>query len=300
MVSIRLHVTSLKDPPPYTAVSYIWGEASPTKEILLNGQTFTVRQNIWDFLIQLRASGYNAYFWIDAISIDQTNISERNHQVTIMGSIYTQAEKTIAWLGTTTDEIAIDVQALTKIYEQRDRSKTSIAPHAAGCKRILAHPYWTRTWIFQEYILSTDVEFWCGNWTMKATVLGWIVESRAWYKSRALTDAQRMAAMIVVHVFAHVTRFHLVSLLEMTRYSICADPRDRIYALLSLLTKKERRQWAIIPDYAKSTQTLCQELFRVLQDTEVLVQRHGRTLGDVKEWLRDTLFLEEGPVENGD
>lgn len=36
--------------PPYTALSYTWGPELPTQPILLNGQTFLVRQNLWEFL----------------------------------------------------------------------------------------------------------------------------------------------------------------------------------------------------------------------------------------------------------
>jgi hypothetical protein len=39
--------------------------------------------------------------WIDAISIDQMNTQERNHQVRIMGKIYSSAQKVIVWLGST-------------------------------------------------------------------------------------------------------------------------------------------------------------------------------------------------------
>ena len=39
------------------------------------------------------------YVWIDAISIDQSNLDERSHQVLIMGDIYQLCSTTIVWLG---------------------------------------------------------------------------------------------------------------------------------------------------------------------------------------------------------
>jgi hypothetical protein len=34
----------------WTALSYTWGDDPPEKEILLNGKSFRVRKNLWDFL----------------------------------------------------------------------------------------------------------------------------------------------------------------------------------------------------------------------------------------------------------
>ncbi len=42
--------------------------------------------------------GREAFLWVDAICIDQSNILERSHQVALMGDIYRRAEKVIVWL----------------------------------------------------------------------------------------------------------------------------------------------------------------------------------------------------------
>jgi hypothetical protein len=42
---------------------------------------------------------FTGYLWIDAISINQETLEERNHQVGIMGEIYSRAECVIIWLG---------------------------------------------------------------------------------------------------------------------------------------------------------------------------------------------------------
>ncbi|KAF2621405.1 HET-domain-containing protein, partial [Macroventuria anomochaeta] len=87
----------------YKAVSYVWGNAVKTKEILLNGKAFTVRMNLHSFLQQLikDRSIWSCLggYWIDAICIDQTNVAERNYQVALMGKIYSRAFSVIVWLG---------------------------------------------------------------------------------------------------------------------------------------------------------------------------------------------------------
>lgn len=37
--------------------------------------------------------------WIDALCVDQDNVSERSHQVNVMGQIYTAACQVLIWLG---------------------------------------------------------------------------------------------------------------------------------------------------------------------------------------------------------
>ncbi|PVH81632.1 HET-domain-containing protein, partial [Cadophora sp. DSE1049] len=94
----------LQDPDdlPYQALSYTWGRPDDFDfKIWLNGILFPVRQNLLCALRVLRASGdtIKLPIWIDALCIDQQNVSERGHQVDMMGVIYRGAQHVIAWLG---------------------------------------------------------------------------------------------------------------------------------------------------------------------------------------------------------
>ncbi len=51
--------------------------------------------------------------WIDAICINQSDVSEKNHQVRLMGQIYSQLELTLMWLGLE-DRTSSAVLTLTK------------------------------------------------------------------------------------------------------------------------------------------------------------------------------------------
>lgn len=48
-------------------LSYAWGSDEPTHEILINGKSFHVRQNLFDFLKQRRREIDQDKLWIDAI-----------------------------------------------------------------------------------------------------------------------------------------------------------------------------------------------------------------------------------------
>jgi hypothetical protein len=95
---------STVDEDSYIALSYMWhpeGEDQPTKRhsILLDGKDFEVAQNLSQFLDIAQELHTDKAFWIDAICIDQSNIEERNDQVTIMDRIYSCASSVIVWLG---------------------------------------------------------------------------------------------------------------------------------------------------------------------------------------------------------
>ena len=89
-LSCKFHRCHLEAPLEYTALSYTWGNTmSPKHEILIDDIPVCIRQNLWDFLQEARRSYRLEFLWIDAICINQSNTDERNHQVGLMGDIYT-------------------------------------------------------------------------------------------------------------------------------------------------------------------------------------------------------------------
>lgn len=97
-INCKFHVLSLASNPEYTAISYMWGEDSETSDIILGKKRFAVRKNLYSLLEQLSKT-IRSLIWVDAICIDQGSIHERNHQVGLMGNIYSKAKDVIVWLG---------------------------------------------------------------------------------------------------------------------------------------------------------------------------------------------------------
>lgn len=102
----RLHIEtySLSKAPPFTALSYEWGQTE-TSEIIVDNRAFLIRRNLAQGLCAL----WNCWrredvetqglFWADALCVDQSNTTERGHQVNLMGSIYLSVETVVVWLG---------------------------------------------------------------------------------------------------------------------------------------------------------------------------------------------------------
>jgi hypothetical protein len=90
LISCRIRSYPLTTCPPYAALSYTWGSPEDSHKILCNGHPFAVRINLRSFLQEMRTQKRWKHYWIDAICIDQSNVSERNHQVQMMREVYSQ------------------------------------------------------------------------------------------------------------------------------------------------------------------------------------------------------------------
>lgn len=177
--------------PTYTAISYAWGPAVPTARIVINGKLFVIRQNLYEGLRALLQCGhYEELFWVDQLCIDQMNTAERNHQVQMMGKIYTSAIRVLAWLGygNINSELAFGIlkKAMDNIpitpaiptpptafadYNLKlfsDNSWEEIA-HVID---LLRQPYWTRLWIVQEIVLANELILMYGHhsWYLRPNV----------------------------------------------------------------------------------------------------------------------------------
>lgn len=111
-IACRLETFDAAATPPYTAVSYTWGDASRKTTIRIDGRTFDVTLNCHDTLRRISKFGsfvfsqaqvverqQDPYLWIDSICINQADIGEKNCQVAMMGRIYESADSVLAFAG---------------------------------------------------------------------------------------------------------------------------------------------------------------------------------------------------------
>lgn len=92
------------DVPPYTAISYTWGNMNPKQTINLNGKRLCIGYNSWLVLWQTRLHQLTNPIWMDVLSIDQENPFEKSIQVAMMGSIHKAAVYTHVSLGSHADD----------------------------------------------------------------------------------------------------------------------------------------------------------------------------------------------------
>ncbi|KAL0262752.1 hypothetical protein SLS55_001724 [Diplodia seriata] len=83
----------------YKALSYVWGSTRNPESISLEGYQHNVTKNLARALRRLRERDRIVTLWIDALSINQEDFSERGSQVQMMRDIYENAEEVLVYLG---------------------------------------------------------------------------------------------------------------------------------------------------------------------------------------------------------
>jgi len=284
MICCQLFQAFLKDPIPYEALSYVWSPDQRDCVIEIDGQPFWVTRALHDALLQLQLPDQDRIVWVDAICIDTNNLVERNHQVQQMKQIYQQASRVVYWLGSPTlftDDCLYALQVLEKksrgfackdwTREQwLDLWKASRGNRPAqqreGLRELLDRPWFRRVWILPEVAHSHAAVVSCGKASVSARIFGiapYLMGLQPSKHCQALLD-------MMPGPFRKSSWFgekrDLATLLEYFGGNEARDPRDLIYALLSIATDDAIDY--IKPDYAQNELYALKAVFRFLYRVE--------------------------------
>jgi Heterokaryon incompatibility protein (HET) len=166
----------------YSALSYVWGPQDEPQTIFLNGKIFHVTQNLHEALLRLRSPSRDRVMWIDALAINQCDLSERSLQVLKMAHIYSNAEKTLIWLGESRSNGKIwllgdgdsysfsdsycPISHIFSIFSDKNYDMPSfvsalppeqIVAFGRSFDALLSLSYWKRVWVVQEIMHSQRV-----------------------------------------------------------------------------------------------------------------------------------------------
>lgn len=172
-----LEVASLSTYLFYRALSYEWGPPDdkyqvPATRVFLNSHFVTTTPNLRLALAHLLNE--QAWFWIDALGINQSDDDERAQQVSMMTRIYEQAFGIDVWLGPEEGNSAEGMRFIgdaavsladadTEIYASEWRAdwmkaaltNSEYESSWAGLHGLTSRTYWKRLWIIQEVSLSS-------------------------------------------------------------------------------------------------------------------------------------------------
>jgi len=171
-----LTTASLDDCPAYTALSYVWGDAQDRVSIYVNGTEFSATRNLALALRYIQKPDEDVVLWVDAVCINQGDIDERNSQVQLMGTLYTEARFVLIWLGEadpTTDELVSAVEDKDTPVAPLPDAEDFITAHSDYALQvhrrmilfdiIALRSWWQRVWTVQECVLPrSDPTFQCG------------------------------------------------------------------------------------------------------------------------------------------
>lgn len=277
--------------PQYHALSYEWGPEDNDHDpfIFINrDQHLRVRRNLYSALMEIRASdtwSSNQALWIDAICINQRNChSEKPHQVRLMGSIYRQAARVVAWLGVARDDSDIGMDVLNTYSHHMCRAHLLRRASCTWCRELCStasslidklweRSYWRRVWIIQELQLSRSLVLRYGSKSITAENLERAIESLECFEKPGFNQ-RTWKGEEGLHLYTPYK--HLASrkhgyraLAKLLRICIDDDfkayePRDYVYALLAICT--DRRIDTIVVDYDKSLNLVYKEALVVMRE----------------------------------
>jgi hypothetical protein len=264
-ITCKFQVVSLNSNPAYTALSYTWGPPDSDKVITIGGEIVMVRKNLWEFLAEAleRVDNRPRWLWIDAICIDQSNNTEKSHQVAMMGDIYSKAAHVLVWLGPATKAITHTFNKMMQ-YDENEFHVPNVNywdPMVGhGIEELKALEYWHRLWILQEFLLAGRIEIWCGSYKFDDIELTWLLKQEVTISCKYESPPMKILQCRSNRLASSV-RYTLPDLID--RFGLhmkCENALDGIYAFLSLLDEEERRSLNIQPDYSKTAVALWEEL----------------------------------------
>ena len=265
---------ALNEVPPYTAVSYTWGNHSGHRKVDLNGHATEVSENLWRFLSnicilqQKERNEHRQWFWIDALCINQRNMGERTQQVLLMAEIYSKADRVLVWLGPAYQGSDKAMKALARdaTYWHIKKCYLRFWKQAGGTElvQLCRRRYWTRLWTFQELEMAREIYLMCGTrlvpWDNFESFLLHTASSSCSIPEQhehirlALLGTPAMARLKQQRMISG--KVALLQLMEDTKHLKCSEPRDKVYALLGVVES------GIKPDYERPLVVLLNEVLR--------------------------------------
>lgn len=126
----------------------------------------------------------------------------------------------------------------------------------AALLEVLESPYFTRAWIIQEVFCAREAIILIGgyslSWEVFAKCIAWLIENgyfRILRFHRSIFLANQVLSLCSQVLKGQSGNLH--SLFTLYSTSEARDPRDKIYALLGLISEKERNVPELRVDYSK-------------------------------------------------
>jgi hypothetical protein len=263
-IVISLEAIALSEQASYSALSYTWGD--PTTKAIIHvrsndAQTpsrlssLQVTRICQKALLRLRSLSEARRFWIDAICINQADLSERSAQVAQMGVVYKHASHIYIYIveedtsASETSDPTGSEAAITFLVQRASGEIKHLAPLTPAVRKsfvnLIRRPWFKRVWMLQEVY---------NGWKRTRILLG--AHDLDWNSLRSLAFSRRLRSdrfkdvdedadwPLVCHILAFSDvpdPEHLVRLLISSRRCEATEPRDKIYALLPMLQAWDRR-----------------------------------------------------------
>lgn len=314
------HIQLIPD-SDYEAVSYVWGDATVTKPIMLDGRVYPVTTNLYTGLQFLRRKKSSRRLWIDSLCINQTDKAERGREIQRMRDIYKCARQVFVWVG---DYAPFTRGEVKSIFEFVEELATACFPEEQDvitrkhgydklwskqqdlCEFLRSRIWFERMWVIQEVSVRPQPEYGapekspiiqCGSLQLHfvyvwEAVMWWVFRKEDYPQLRLPTVMASVNRLINIW-YSHDVPFknpeklkplgtELAWILAMVAGEFRAtDPRDIFYALVGLLPFSLPP--VLLPDYFKSPAQVLTEYATYILESVGLIDIIQYTSGLSKE-----------------
>jgi hypothetical protein len=306
LITTLVRVDLLKA-PPFEALSYVWGGYHERGSLQINGHAIEIHAGLFNAIHALRSSTFERLIWADAICINQSDDSEKSHQVNIMGQIYETAENVAVYLGQPSERTEEAMRVLRFFTETNATSEdppwsyTALPELERSLADILTRPWFQRVWTVQEATLARHTTLVCGehqvSWsgdlqTMRSIVFRIKAAAISPYFSSApiYTNTPDWSPLlnILETQMRQAARREGVTLcrsqLDLAydfRLRQSTDLRDKYFAIFGIIENDQGGQLRLLPDYRISLEELHRNFTAEIQrigereDTLRSLQRQG-------------------------
>ncbi|KAK3646883.1 hypothetical protein LTR56_008371 [Elasticomyces elasticus] len=289
--------------PPYEALSYVWGTDDCQVSIYCQGNTeLRARYYLKQALLSLRLLHRPRTLWVDAFCINQGDDDERAQQVMLMRTIYSQAHRVIVWLGDRTPDVEHAFRLATNLRQVSSSAASSPADHhasfwdttsirtlaaAEGQARIAPslfaigeladlfdRPWFSRIWCVQEVVASSAAVARCGDLEIPFADIVSAASIVHKFRDGMVTgrplEFWNTVALQKYAEWPLSPREGSIGALEKALMAArdfeSTDPRDKVFALLGLVSESKGWFDAYLPE-PSSTDSIGVKLIRQAAST---------------------------------
>ncbi|KAH7031467.1 heterokaryon incompatibility protein-domain-containing protein [Microdochium trichocladiopsis] len=261
---------TLKDEPLYLEAKDPDEDLVASRKVTCNGHRMMVFENLFEALKRLHRTMPGVWLWIDAICMNQSDLTELTAQIQIMGRIYQSAQLVVVWLGLISWAAERGLKALQEMARADkpmppypwDRSRVSIGESAADDWKLLcaastafhlANRSWMkRVWVVQELCLARNITYLHGKHEIGLETLlfscEWYLDGRGRGEAALWSDWQKpLERILSSHMrflpttlkareeFARGNKWTLLQWFQACKGRLASVGKDYVFAGLSLV-----------------------------------------------------------------
>ncbi|KAF5536490.1 triacylglycerol lipase II precursor [Fusarium napiforme] len=264
----------------FDAISYVWGQATFTDTFFTPQGCIPITASLASILRRLRDEEKSKLYRADGLCIDQSNMAEKEVQVSLMGIIYSSAIRVLCDISEEAEKFTIILDAMERYWKRNihrglvlgqgdslmlsgeSAAKLLDIPYPtdeeanaievvegdewpARYLEFISAPWFHRLWVVQEFVLGRDVVMIFGR-----RHIPW---GQLWAGTLCGVEMNQVSLPVSMVLFSSHG---------------CSVPRDRYFGILGMIDEDDKdKTTSIRPDYTCSMRDITMRFWKYALQT---------------------------------